>query len=72
MAQQQMPQAKQEAIPNWIQVVRSQVESIRFGIVQITVHDSRVVHVERVEKVRFNLLDGDTGSVAVKEPSDGN
>lgn len=30
------------------------VRSIRFGSVEITIHDSQVVQVERREKVRFN------------------
>jgi len=68
MASKQTADSKKAPVQNWVQVVREQVESIRFGIVQITVHDSRVVHVERVEKMRFNLVNGETKSVAVKEP----
>jgi hypothetical protein len=43
-----------EALPAWLQLVRDQVRSLKFGTVQITVHDSRVVQVERVEKLRFD------------------
>jgi hypothetical protein len=43
-----------EALPAWLQLVRDQVRSLKFGTVQITVHDSRVVQVERVEKQRFD------------------
>ena len=43
--------AKQEA---WIETVRAQVESLRFGVVQIVVHDSQVVQIERTEKVRLD------------------
>ena len=43
-----------EALPSWLQLVRDQVRSLKFGTVQITVHDSRVVQVERVEKQRFD------------------
>jgi hypothetical protein len=43
-----------EALPTWLQLVRDQVRSLKFGTVQITVHDSRVVQVERVEKLRFD------------------
>ena|SRR5579862_1265162 len=39
---------------NWIEVVRKQVSSLRFGVVQITVHDSRVVQVETTERLRFD------------------
>ncbi len=29
------------------------IKSVRFGSVEITIHDSRVVQIERKEKVRF-------------------
>ncbi len=37
----------------WLDVVARQVEQIRFGVVQIVVHESRVVQIERTEKVRL-------------------
>jgi hypothetical protein len=40
--------------PSWLEIVREQVSSLRFGTVLITVHDSRVVQVERLEKLRFD------------------
>ncbi len=40
--------------PEWLELVRRQVSSLKFGAVQITVHDSRVTQVERVEKVRLD------------------
>lgn len=46
----------------WLEVVRRQVGSLRFGVVQIVVHDSRVVQIERTEKVRF-------GSATAPEPN---
>jgi len=39
--------------PEWLAVVRTHVESLRFGIVQLVVHDGRVTQVERTEKVRL-------------------
>jgi len=41
-------------LPDWLQLIRQQVDSLKFGTVQITVHDSRVTQVERLEKVRFD------------------
>ena len=41
------------AAPDWLNLVQHQVETTRFGIVQIVVHDSRVVQIDRTEKVRF-------------------
>jgi hypothetical protein len=37
----------------WEGVVWQLVSTLRFGVVQITVHESHVVQVERTEKVRF-------------------
>jgi hypothetical protein len=39
---------------SWLELVRQQVSSLKFGTVQITVHDSRVTQVERLEKVRLD------------------
>lgn len=39
---------------NWLEVVERQVESLKFGSVQITVHEGRVVQIETSVKVRFD------------------
>jgi hypothetical protein len=38
---------------NWLELVAEQVGQLRFGVVPIVVHDSRVVQIERTEKVRL-------------------
>jgi hypothetical protein len=38
---------------NWQEIVRQQVESLRFGAVEIIVHDSRVIQIEKTERVRL-------------------
>ncbi len=40
--------------PDWLVTLREQVGSLRFGVVQIVVHEGRVVQIERTEKVRFD------------------
>ena len=40
-------------VAQWLDVVRRQVDSLSFGVVQIVVHDSRVVQIERTEKIRL-------------------
>lgn len=35
-------------------IVAKQVESLKFGVVQITVHESRVAQIEKTENVRFD------------------
>jgi hypothetical protein len=39
---------------NWLEVVRRQVGSLHYGVVQIVVHDSRVVQIEKTERVRLD------------------
>jgi hypothetical protein len=43
-------------IPNeteWLQVVQTKVEGIRFGLVQIVVHEGKVTQIEVTEKTRL-------------------
>jgi hypothetical protein len=39
--------------PEWIALVRAQVKDLRFGVVQLVVHDGRVTQIERTEKTRL-------------------
>lgn len=39
--------------PEWVDLVARQVASLRFGTVQIVVHDGRVTQVESTEKIRL-------------------
>jgi hypothetical protein len=39
--------------PNWLEIVRQQVGSLRFGVVQIVVHDSQVTQIDKTERVRL-------------------
>jgi hypothetical protein len=41
------------AQPDWVSVVREKVESLRYGVVQLVVHDGRVTQIERTEKTRL-------------------
>jgi hypothetical protein len=38
----------------WLELVRRQVSSLRFGVVEIAVHDSRVTQIEKTERVRLD------------------
>ena len=38
---------------DWLEIVRKNVSNLRFGSVQITVHDGRVTQIESTEKTRF-------------------
>jgi hypothetical protein len=39
---------------DWLGIVKQHVQSIRSGVVQIVLYDTRVVHVERRERTRFD------------------
>jgi hypothetical protein len=38
---------------NWPEVVQRQVGSLRYGVMQIVVHDSQVTQIEKTERVRL-------------------
>jgi len=42
-----------EQAESWLDIVRRQVGSLDFGVVQIVVHGTRVVQIERTEKIRL-------------------
>lgn len=41
------------ATPDWIALVREKVAGLRYGVVQLVVHDGRVTQIERTEKTRL-------------------
>jgi hypothetical protein len=38
---------------DWLEVVQRQVGLLRYGVVQIVVHDSQVTQIEKTERVRL-------------------
>jgi len=50
---QSITQTKSDLPPEWLRVVQEKVESLRFGVVQLVVHDGRVTQIERTEKTRL-------------------
>lgn len=44
--------------PEWLSLVREKVESLRYGVVQIVVHDSRITQIERTERMRLASTEG--------------
>lgn len=53
------PQVPDSAPPDWLLIVKEKVESLRFGVVQLTVHDGRVTQIERTEKTRIGAAPRD-------------
>lgn len=39
---------------DWLAVVRQRVSALRYGVVQVVVHEGRVVQIECTEKVRLD------------------
>jgi hypothetical protein len=39
---------------NWLEIVRRQVGSLQYGVVEIIVHDSRVTQIEKTERLRLD------------------
>jgi hypothetical protein len=49
---------------DWLEVVRQHVESLRFGTVEIIVHDARVTQIQKTERLRFDK----SGAVQASDP----
>jgi hypothetical protein len=39
---------------DWLALVQQHVQSLRYGVVQIVIHDGRVTQVEKTERVRLD------------------
>jgi hypothetical protein len=54
-AEKESPRDSAAPLPGeaWIELVQRQVASLRFGVVQIVVHDSQVIQIEKTERVRL-------------------
>lgn len=39
--------------PDWLELVRQHVGTLRYGVVQIVVHDAQVTQIEKTERVRL-------------------
>jgi len=48
---------RETAHPGWLRTVEAHVGSLRFGVVQIVVHDGHVVQIERTERLRLDRQD---------------
>ncbi len=59
---------------DWLSVVEEKVRNLRFGVVQITIHDGKVMHIDRTERTKLDISPG-AGRAdkrgASKEPKDG-
>ena len=49
-------QSQKEKLEEVVREIQRAIEQLRFGSIEITVHDGRVTQIERREKVRFNQI----------------
>jgi hypothetical protein len=49
------PVSETPAVTPWLAVVAEKVRTLNYGVVQIVVHDSKVVQIERTERTRFEV-----------------
>ena len=49
--------------PEWLEIVRRQVASLRYGVVQVVVHDSQVTQIEKTERVRLDKASAQTKTI---------
>jgi hypothetical protein len=49
------PSTVPAAAPDWLALVREKVEGLRYGVVELTVHDGHVTQIERTEKTRLRV-----------------
>jgi hypothetical protein len=45
--------------PDWLLIVREKVETLRYGVVQIVIHDSKVTQIDRTERTRIESRSAD-------------
>jgi hypothetical protein len=41
------------SVPDWLAIAREKVERLRYGVVQLVVHEGRVTQIECTEKTRI-------------------
>jgi len=56
------PAAPEPVRAEWLEIVRKKVEEVRFGSVQIIVHEGRITLIESVEKTRLPAMLGEGNS----------
>jgi len=47
----------------WLEIVRRHVASLRYGVVQIVVHDGQVTQIEKTERVRLDKTPAQTKTI---------
>jgi hypothetical protein len=56
--QHKMPVGGKEDL-KWLELVIQQVGSLRYGVVEIVVHDGHVIQIEKTERLRLDKTSGE-------------
>ena len=59
--EEERPAPEAPAVAPWLLLVAEKVKSMHYGVVQIVIHDSKVVQIERTERTRFDTPQSVTG-----------
>jgi hypothetical protein len=59
--EEERPAAEAPTVAPWLSLVAEKVKSMHYGVVQIVIHDSKVVQIERTERTRFETPQSVTG-----------
>jgi len=60
------PAANPAGDRDWEKLVVQQVTSLRFGVVEIIVHNGQVIQIETTERVRLDKTSGGDHSIRIK------
>ena len=60
------PNRTENTSQNWQEIVQQHVESLHFGTVEIIVHDSQVIQIEKTERLRLGKANAAAASETVK------
>jgi len=55
------PSPEPTVFPDWLEIVRSKVDELGYGVVQIVVHDHKVTQIEKTEKTRLDTPKPESG-----------
>ncbi len=56
------------AVPEWLELVWRQIGSLHYGTVEIVVHDSRVIQIEKTERMRLEKTLPETNQQTKNKP----
>ena len=59
-----------ELSPEIVEQIKQAVRSIRYGTVQVTMHNARVVQIDKVEKIRIKATTADPSQTNSVMPTD--